>query len=71
MASDGATSNAAQAAAASAAQPASSWLDCASLVPIFEVAYDNGKWLPFTLDESLAFYQQAVNGESAQYTREH
>ena len=60
-----------EAAGSSAAQPASSWLEaapqCENLVPIFEVAYNNGKWLPFPRDESLAFYQQAVNNENARY----
>ena len=60
----------------SSAQSASSWLgpappplppQCENLVPIFEVAYNNGKWLPFPRDSSLAFYQLAVDNENARY----
>ena len=66
-----------EAAGSSAAQPASSWLEAAHLslllnlrenfVPIYEVAYDNGKWWTFQLVDSLAFYQHAANGENARY----
>jgi len=62
-----------------AAPSASSGLDYASpvpydksptiLMPIFEVAYDHGKWRPFTLEESLAFYGEfETNSHSAQHT---
>ena len=58
------------------AQSSSAWLgpdptalqqDYKTLIPIYQAAYDCGKWLPFPQDKSLHFYQSSLLKKNGEY----